>query len=174
MATVFNTVASHEAFVRGNVNFAVADIEEAKDMVKAWGRGGCHAVLEACTPCPPLSQYSTHPRPQVVGNPSALTLGLALLAPTGVLSSCGVQQAPPLPFTGREMYNTNATLEFGRCSVRALLPAAARLLLARADVLGARGKGAVIERIIPLRDAPTAYARFETGEWGKVVFDPWA
>ncbi|KAI0319843.1 chaperonin 10-like protein [Amylostereum chailletii] len=155
MAAVFKTVAAHEPVV-SKIEFAVADIEEGKDIVKGWGRGGCHAVLE------------------VVGNPSALTLSLALLAPTDVLSSCGVHQAPAVPFTGRELYNHNATLEFGRCSVRAVFPAALRLLLKRRDVLGVVGEGGVVERVVPMSKAVEAYEKFERGEWGKVVFDPWA
>ncbi|KAI0050827.1 hypothetical protein FA95DRAFT_1555324 [Auriscalpium vulgare] len=131
--------------------FVVADIEESKAVVNGWGRKGCHAVLE------------------VVGNPAALTLSLDLLAPSGVISSCGVHQAPPLPFTGRTMYNYNVSLEFGRCSVRAVLGAAAGLLLRRRDAFEG-----LVERVLPLSHAPEAYARFEKGEWGKVAFDPWA
>lgn len=45
---------------------------------------------------------------------------------------------------------------------------------------GADGKTAseesigVVERVIPLGRAVEAYEKFERGEWGKVVFDPWA
>ncbi|KAI0031854.1 chaperonin 10-like protein [Vararia minispora EC-137] len=136
--------------------FCVADGDEAKDVVKQWGRGGCHAVLE------------------VVGHPSALSLSLALLGPVGIISSCGVHQAPAIPFTGRELYNANATLEFGRCSVRAVFPAALRLLLKRRDIFGIIGDSGLVERVVGLDDAPEAYEKFNRGEWGKVVFDPWA
>jgi threonine dehydrogenase-like Zn-dependent dehydrogenase len=150
----------------------VTDVDEATDIVTSWGRGGCHAVLEvrAVFVYPLLSADAA----QVVGNPSALTLSLALLAPTGVLSSCGVHQAPAVPFTGRALYNANATLEFGRCSVRAVFPAALRLLVKRCDVLGVVGDAGLVERVIGLEQAPEAYEKFNRGEWGKVVFDPWA
>ncbi|KAI9453180.1 chaperonin 10-like protein [Russula earlei] len=135
--------------------FVVADIADAPKVVQAWGRGGCHTVLE------------------VVGSPSALTLSLALLAPSGVLSSCGVHQAPQIPFAGCELYNKNVSLEFGRCSVHSLFVPAVELLLRRRDVLGAIGESGVVDRVIPLRDAVRAYAKFDQGVYGKVVFDPW-
>lgn len=103
---------------------------------------------------------------------SALTLSLALLAPSGVLSSCGVHQ-PQIPFTGGELYNRNVTLEFGCCSVHSIFVAAVELLLRRRDVLGAIGESGVVDRIVPLSDAVRAYEAFEKGVNGKVVFDPW-
>jgi len=135
--------------------FVVADIADAPKIVQAWGRGGCRTVLE------------------VVGTPPALTLSLALLAPSGVLSSCGVHQAQEIPFTGRELYNRNVTLEFGRCSVHSLFVAAVELLLRRKDVLGAIGESGVVDRVLPLSDAVRAYEAFDKGIYGKVVFNPW-
>jgi threonine dehydrogenase-like Zn-dependent dehydrogenase len=108
-----------------------------------------------------------------VGTPAALTLSLALLAPSGVLSSCGVHQAFHIPFTGRELYNRNVNLEFGRCSVRSVVVAAAGLLWRNRFVLGAIGEGGVVDRVIPLSDAVGAYEAFDQGVYGKVVFDPW-
>lgn len=32
----------------------------------------------------------------------------------------------------------------------------------------------VVERVLPLSRVVEAYEKFERGEWGKVVFDPWA
>jgi len=135
--------------------FIVADIADAPKFVQAWGRGGCRTVLE------------------VVGTPSALTLSLALLAPSGVLSSCGVHQAPQIPFIGRELYNKNVTLEFGRCSVHSLFIAAVELLLRRRDIFGAIGESGLVDRVVPLSDAVRAYQEFEKGVYGKVVFNPW-
>ncbi|VDC00284.1 unnamed protein product [Peniophora sp. CBMAI 1063] len=123
----------------------LSDHMDARGIVKGWGRGGCHAVLE------------------VVGNNSALTTAMGLLAPAGVLSSCGVHQAPQVPFTGRELYNANVTLEFGRCPVRALFPAALRLLRKRADVLAQVGGTGLVERVVPLENAPEAYEKFDKG-----------
>ncbi|KAI0300581.1 chaperonin 10-like protein [Multifurca ochricompacta] len=136
--------------------FIVSDIPDVPKVVQAWGRRGCHAVLE------------------VVGTPSALTLSVSLLAPSGVLSSCGVHQSPQIPFTGRELYDRNVSLEFGRCSAHSIFAAAVGLLLRRRDVLGAIGECSIIDRVIPLRDAVKAYEAFEKGVYGKVVFDPWA
>ncbi|KAA1472364.1 alcohol dehydrogenase [Dentipellis sp. KUC8613] len=131
--------------------FHIVDPDEARVLVREWGGGGCHAVLE------------------VVGTPLALTLSHGLLAPYGILSSCGVHQAPALPFTGREMYNSNMTLEFGRCNVRSLSVSATGLLVRQQGALSK-----VVERIVPLTNAVEAYERFESGEWGKVVFNVWA
>ncbi|KZV61842.1 hypothetical protein PENSPDRAFT_658614 [Peniophora sp. CONT] len=154
LESMLAVVSSSTETSRGEV--VLADPASAPGIVKGWGRGGCHAVLE------------------VVGNNSALTTALGLLAPAGILSSCGVHQAPPVPFTGRELYNANVTLEFGRCPVRALFPAALRLLRKRADVLAQIGGAGLVERVVPLKDAPEAYEKFNKGEWGKVVFDVWA
>jgi threonine dehydrogenase-like Zn-dependent dehydrogenase len=112
---------------------------------------------------------------QVVGNNSALTLAHALVQPFGVISSVGVHQAPPLPFTGRAMYDTNVTLEFGRCPVRALFPLALEVLRARQDVFGSVGvEAGLVERIVPIGEAARWYEEFDKGRCGKVLFDPWA
>ncbi|KAI0260723.1 chaperonin 10-like protein [Gloeopeniophorella convolvens] len=154
MQKIYDTLPGDAKGVPEN-QFIVADTAEAPNLVQAWGRGGCHAVLE------------------VVGSPSALTLALALLVPSGVLSSCGVHQADQIPFTGRELYDRNASLEFGRCNVRSLLSPAIGLLRRRKDVLGTIGEGGVIERIAPLGDAIASYDAYEKGLCGKVIFDPW-
>ncbi|THH17377.1 hypothetical protein EW146_g3429 [Bondarzewia mesenterica] len=145
--------------------------------IPTWANHGCHAVLEVISSRIRLSSpisISPSSIPQIVGVPSALSFSLSLLTSSGVISSCGVHQAPPVPFTGRELYGLNATLAFGRCSVRAVFGAAAGLLARRRDVLGVIGTHGVVERVCPLSDAVRAYNLFEKGEWGKVVFDPWA
>jgi len=154
MQKIYDALPGHARGQSGN-EFIVADISDAPKVIQAWGQGGCRAVLE------------------IVGKPLALTLSLALLAPSGVISSCGVHQAPQMPFTGRELYDRNATLEFGRCSVHSVFVAAMELLLRRRDVLGTIGESGVVDRIVPLSDAVRAYEAYEKGEYGKVVFDPW-
>lgn len=79
-----------------------------------------------------------------------------------------------MPLTGRQLYNKNAALEFGRCPVRTVFPLAADLLKRRQDIFGGvGGKVALVERVVSLDDAAEAYVKFSKGEWGKVVFDPW-
>ncbi|KAK7687146.1 hypothetical protein QCA50_009649 [Cerrena zonata] len=135
----------------------VADIDESKNIVKDWTGGvGCNAVLE------------------VVGNNSALTLAYDIVRPFGVISSVGVHQGPPLPFTGRDVYNKNVSFEFGRCPVRAILPIAAAILLKRQDVFGGVGESAsLIDRILGFDEAPEIYKVFNEGGCGKILFDPW-
>ena len=111
---------------------------------------------------------------QVVGNNSALTLSYDIVRLFGVISSVGVHQGPPLPFTGRDVYNKNVSFEFGRCPVRAVLPISAAILLKRQDVFGGVGESAsLIERILGFDDAPEIYKLFNEGGCGKILFDPW-
>ncbi|TDL15571.1 alcohol dehydrogenase [Rickenella mellea] len=148
---------------RGSGHFAVCGTDEAEATVAAQTKGtngegipGCHAVLE------------------IVGNNSALTLAHTLLRPFGALISVGVHQTPPVPFIGRALYAKNTALEFGRCPVRAVFPLAAELLLRRQDVFGkVGGDEALVDRVVGIDDAEEAFTRFEKGEWGKVIFDPW-
>ncbi|KAH8116733.1 alcohol dehydrogenase [Phellopilus nigrolimitatus] len=155
---------------RGACEFILGSPEDTQVSVQeVTGGVGCNAVLE------------------IVGNNAALTLAYDLLRPFGVLVSAGVHQAPPVPFTGRALYNKNIAAVFGRCPVRTVFPLAADLLRRRQDVFGGVGAGAAlgdveaggaagvagVERVVSMEDAPEAYAKFAKGEWGKVAFDPW-
>ncbi|KAF8158264.1 chaperonin 10-like protein [Crassisporium funariophilum] len=142
---------------RGKGDFAVLSIEEAKVKVKEWTKGvGCTAVLE------------------VVGNTSALDLAYDLVRAFGVIVSVGVHGAPPLPFTGRQLYNKNVSLDFGRCPARAMFPPAFDLLVKRQDVFGGVGEAAsLIDRVVNFDEAVESYRAFDKGEVGKVIFDPW-
>ncbi|KAI0075462.1 alcohol dehydrogenase [Panus rudis PR-1116 ss-1] len=135
----------------------VADIEESKEIISKLTNGvGCNAVLE------------------IVGNNSALSLAYNLVRPFGVISSVGVHQAPPIPFTGRDVYNKNVSFDFGRCPVRAMLPIASAILLKRQDVFGGVGEPAsLIDRVVGFDEAVEIYKLFDKGECGKVLFDPW-
>ncbi|KZT64642.1 hypothetical protein DAEQUDRAFT_678176 [Daedalea quercina L-15889] len=137
--------------------FVVAAVDEAKELAKSWtGGAGCNAVLE------------------VVGNNSALELAYDLVQPFGIISSVGVHQAPPIPFTGRDVYNKNASFDFGRCPVRAMFPLALEVLIKRQDVFGGIGEDAsLIEKIVSFDQAVESYGLFDKGKCGKILFDPW-
>ncbi|KAF8967064.1 alcohol dehydrogenase [Flammula alnicola] len=142
---------------KGNGDFIVLSIDEATAKVKDWTSGtGCTAVLE------------------VVGNTGALTLAYDLVRAFGVIVSVGVHGAPPLPFTGRQCYNKNVSLDFGRCPARAMFPLAFDLLVKRQDVFGGVGQEAsLIDKIVDFSQAAEVYAAFDKGQVGKVIFDPW-
>lgn len=109
-----------------------------------------------------------------MGNNSALSLAYELVRPFGVISSVGVHQAPPIPFTGRDVYNKNVSFDFGRCPVRAMLPIASAILLQRQDVFGGIGESpSLIERVVGFDEAVEIYKLFDKGGCGKVLFDPW-
>ena len=96
------------------------------------------------------------------------------MRPFGIISSVGVHQEPPLPFTGREMYDKNVSFDFGRCPVRAMLPIASRILVKRQDVFGGVGEEtSLIEKIVGFDEAVETYELFDKGKVGKTLFDPW-
>ncbi|KAK0475821.1 alcohol dehydrogenase [Armillaria novae-zelandiae] len=142
---------------RGSGEFIVASIEDAKTKVQAWTSGvGCTAVLE------------------VVGNNSALSLAYDLVRDFGAIISVGVHGANQVPFTGRQLYNKNVSLEFGRCPARTMFPPAFELLVKRQDVFGGVGDlSNLVDRIVGFDQAPEMYRAFEKGDVGKVIFDPW-
>lgn len=112
----------------------------------------------------------------MVGNNSALTLAYDLIRPFGVIVSVGVHQQPPVPFTGRQLYNKNVAFEFGRCPVRSMFPMAVDLLLRRQDVFGGVGsdsEASLIDRVAGLDEAAECYRAFDKGECGKIIFDTW-
>lgn len=58
--------------------------------------------------------------------------------------------------------------------MRAVLPHAIQILLARQDVFGGVGEAAsIVERVVSIDEAAEWYAKFDKGECGKVLFDPW-
>jgi len=142
---------------KGTGEFVVLPIDEAKEKVKEWTEGiGCTAVLE------------------VVGNTSALDLAYDVVRAFGVIVSVGVHGEPLLPFTGRQCYNKNISLDFGRCPARAMFPPAFDLLVKRQDIFGGVGQPAsLIDRICDFSQAAESYRAFDKGEIGKVIFDPW-
>ncbi|KAL0960855.1 hypothetical protein HGRIS_005871 [Hohenbuehelia grisea] len=142
---------------KGTGQFSVSSIEGAKDIVDTWTAGiGCSAILE------------------VVGNNSALTLAYDLVRPFGAIVSVGVHGEPQVPFEGRQLYNKNVSLDFGRCPARAMFPPAFDLLVKRQDVFGHVGEEtSLIHKVVGFDEAVQAYDDFDKGRCGKVIFDPW-
>jgi len=111
---------------------------------------------------------------EVVGNAPALALSYDLIRPFGSISSVGVHQELPIPFSGRDLYNKNVSFDFGRCPVRSLFPLALDLLVRRQDVFGDVGKeSSLVDKVVGFDEAPESYKLFDKGECGKVLFDPW-
>ncbi|RDB17970.1 putative zinc-type alcohol dehydrogenase-like protein YbdR [Hypsizygus marmoreus] len=142
---------------KGDGEFVVLDMDAAKAQVKKWtGAVGCTAILE------------------VVGHADALSAAYDLVRAFGVIVSVGVHGAPPMPFTGRQLYNKNVSFDFGRCPARAMFPPAFDLLVKRQDVFGGVGQPAsLIDRIVNFEEATESYRAFDKGEVGKVIFSPW-
>lgn len=111
---------------------------------------------------------------QAVGNTSALSLAYDLVRPFGNIASIGMHAERQVPYTGRQLYNKNVSLDFGRCPVRAMFPIALDLLLRRQDIFGeVGGETSLVEKIVGLDVAPQTYEEFDKGRCGKVLFDPW-
>ena len=111
---------------------------------------------------------------QVVGNASALSLSCELVRPFGCINSVGVHAEYSVPYTCRELYNKNLSLDFGRCPVREMFPIALDLLLRRQDIFGeVGGEISLVEKIVVFDVAAKAYDDFDKGRCGKVLFDPW-
>jgi len=140
-----------------NGHLEVSDIAASKDVVTNLTQGiGCNVVLEA------------------VGNTSALSLAYELVRPFGCITSVGVHAGHQVPYTGRQLYDKNVSLDFGRCPVRAMFPMALDLLLRRQDIFGeVGGETSLVEKVVGFDVAAKAYDDFDKGRCGKVLFDPW-
>jgi threonine dehydrogenase-like Zn-dependent dehydrogenase len=140
-----------------NGHLEVFDIATSKEVVTRWTQGiGCNSVLEA------------------VGNKSALSLAYELVRPFGCITSVGVHADYQVPYSGRQLYDKNVSLDFGRCPVRAMFPMALDLLLRRQDIFGeVGGETSLVEKIVGFDIAAKTYDDFEKGRCGKVLFDPW-
>ena len=109
-----------------------------------------------------------------------------------MIVSVGVHGEPPLPFTGRQCYNKNISLDFGRCPARAMFSLAfdllrksgtsiihfllllKNLIVKRGDIFGGVGQPAsLFDRVVDFGQAAESYRAFDKGEVGKVIFDPW-
>ena len=112
-------------------SFEVLAIDEAKARANEVTKGvGCTAVLEVCHD-QSITFYNrqlNQPSQKVVGNSSALDFSYTLVRAFGAIVSVGVHGEPPLPFNGRQAYNKNVSLDFGRCPARAMFTPAFDLL----------------------------------------------
>jgi len=142
---------------QGNGHLEVSDIAASKHVVTTWTEGiGCNFVLE------------------VVGNTSALSLAYELVRPFGCITSVGVHGEERVPYTGKELYGKNVSLDFGRCPVRAMFPMALDLLLRRQDIFGdVGGEVSLVDKVVGFDVAVQTYDDFDKGRCGKVLFDPW-
>lgn len=159
---------------RGEGQLVTASPSESTRIVNEWtGNVGCNGVLEVRVINIWIALICLTVK-QIVGNNPALSLAYDLIRPFGVIVSAGVHQAPPIPFTGRQLYNKNVAFEFGRCPVRTIFPMAVDLLRRRQDIFAGIGEPtSLIDRIMSIDEAPEAYKLFDKGEVGKVIFDPW-
>lgn len=161
-----------------NGRLEVSDIALSKDIVAKWTEGiGCNLVLEVSV-WSPRGLGSTSARltraMQAVGNTSALSLSYELVRPFGCITSVGVHAQHNVPYTGRQLYDKNVSLDFGRCPVRAMFPMALDLLLRRQDIFGeVGGETSLVEKIVGFDVAAKTYDDFDKGKCGKVLFDPW-
>ncbi|KAI6027542.1 chaperonin 10-like protein [Pisolithus microcarpus] len=154
MASIYSKMSRDQE--RGYLE--VASIEDSRCIIFEWSNGvGCNVVLEA----------------SVVGNSSALSLAYELVRPFGCITSVGAHSDSAVPFTGRELYDKNVSLDFGRCPVRAMFPMALDLLVRRQDIFGdVGGEVSLVDKVVGFSEAATMYQEFDKGKCGKVLFDP--
>jgi len=96
---------------------------------------------------------------------SKVNFSFDLLRPFGLIVCIGVPQ-DPIPFSGPECYAKNLRIQFGRCPVRHVFNGALSTLLKIQNELTD-----FVEVWQGLKDAPKAYALFDKGQVGKIVFD---
>ncbi|CAZ83555.1 unnamed protein product [Tuber melanosporum] len=101
---------------------------------------------------------------EVVGNSPALRMGFDVVRPWGAIISVGVHNAE-IPFTGKEAYDKNVRVQFGRCPVRAVFPEALELLKKKSHLLGF-----MADKIMPMTQAEEGYDLFDKMKVQKVIF----
>ncbi|KAI0752400.1 hypothetical protein C8Q80DRAFT_1117844 [Daedaleopsis nitida] len=158
-----------DASGKGSGRFAVASVEDGKLLASEWTQGaGSDALLE-------VRRVSSQSRVMWSEATAQLTLAYNLVHPFGIISSVGVHQAPPLPFTSSDVYNKNMLFDFGWCPVWAMFPIALEILLKQQDMFASGGgeEASLIDRIATFNEAVTVYEEFDKGKCGKILFDPW-
>ncbi|KAI5989044.1 chaperonin 10-like protein [Pisolithus albus] len=138
MASIYSKLSRDQE--RGYLE--VASIEDSKCIMFEWSSGvGCNVVLEVN-----------------VRNP-VITVEVDKMSVGAHSDSAG-------PITGRELYDKNVSLDFGRCPVRAMFPMALDLLVRRQDIFGdVGGEVSLVDKVVGFK--------FDKGKCGKVLFDPW-
>ncbi|KAG0639528.1 chaperonin 10-like protein [Tuber brumale] len=100
---------------------------------------------------------------EVVGNTPALRMGFDVVRPWGAIISVGVHNAE-IPFTGKEAYDKNVRIQFGRCPVHEVFPEALELLK-KFHLLGF-----MVDTIMPMTQAEEGYDLFDKMKVQKVIF----
>ncbi|KAF9009296.1 alcohol dehydrogenase [Hymenopellis radicata] len=164
MMSIYKMVSEAEGY--GTMGtFVAQNVDEAKLTVHEWTSGW--GVT-------PFSRWTKLFFIQIVGHNSALSLAYDLVCPFGVITSVGVHGAWPFPLTGRNLYDKNVSLDFGRCPAGSMLPMAFDLLVKRQDVFGSvGGETSLVDRVAGFTEASGLYSAFDKGEVGKILFDPW-
>ncbi|PWN98192.1 GroES-like protein [Tilletiopsis washingtonensis] len=101
---------------------------------------------------------------EVVGVEAALHLGMQIVRPWGVVSSCGIH-THDVNMKGLDLYNKNLRFQFGRCPVRALFPEALKLLVQNAQLFES-----FVQNTVSVDEAPKYYELFEKQKCLKTVF----
>lgn len=92
---------------------------------------------------------------EVVGHLPALEMGVQLVRPWGVISSCGIH-THDVTLKGLDLYDKNIRFQFGRCPVRALFDEALKLLAQHGDLFKD-----FVENVVPLSEAEKWYKLFD-------------
>lgn len=92
---------------------------------------------------------------EVVGHLSALEMGVQIVRPWGIISSCGIH-THEVKLKGLDLYNKNIRFQFGRCPVRALFGDALEMLAQHGEMF----KG-FVENTVSIDEAEKWYELFE-------------
>ncbi|CAO1636211.1 unnamed protein product [Parajaminaea phylloscopi] len=101
---------------------------------------------------------------EVVGHLPALEMGVKLVRPWGIVSSCGLH-IHDVTLKGLDLYNKNIRFQFGRCPVRALFPDALKLLAEHGDLFKS-----FVENVVPIDEAEKWYELFDQNKCMKTAF----
>ncbi|PWN28621.1 GroES-like protein [Jaminaea rosea] len=101
---------------------------------------------------------------EVVGHLSALEMGVQIVRPWGIISSCGIH-THEVKLKGLDLYNKNIRFQFGRCPVRALFGDALEMLAQHGEMF----KG-FVENTVSIDEAEKWYELFEQNKCLKTAF----
>ncbi|WP_447949050.1 zinc-binding dehydrogenase [Microbacterium aurum] len=130
----------------------------ATDVVAERGAEGIARVMDL------TDGLGSHVVIEAVGHMPAYEQSYGVVRPGGVISRVGVPQYENAPVGFASLFGKNSTLTGGVAPVRAYLEQAIPLVLD-----GTIEPGRVFDRIMPLADAPAAYAAMDSREALKVM-----
>ena len=130
----------------------------ATDVVAERGAEGVARVMDL------TNGEGSHVVIEAVGHMPAYEQSYGVVRPGGVISRVGVPQYESAPVGFASLFGKNITLTGGVAPVRAYLEEAIPLVLD-----GTIEPGRVFDRIMPLADAPAAYAAMDSREALKVM-----